>query len=62
MALIDYKCKDCGKDFFEIVRSDKEKIVCPECKSENVQRIYKGKYYGKGGGCTGSCSTCGGCH
>lgn len=62
MALIDFKCKKCGKDFFEIVSSNEEKVVCPKCNSEEVERIYKGKYFGKGGGCSGGCSSCNGCH
>lgn len=61
--IIDYKCKKCGNSFFEIVKDADEKVKCPKCGSSDVQRIYKGKYYGKsGGGCTGSCATCSGCH
>lgn len=59
MPLIDYKCDECGKEFFEIVKGDEE-IKCPQCKSTKVKRVYKGKYYGKGS-CGGSCSTCSGC-
>lgn len=63
MALIDFRCKDCGKDFFEIVNNTEDKIVCPKCSSKSIERVYKGKYYGKGGGCSGgSCSGCSGCH
>lgn len=64
MALLDFKCKDCNSEFFEIVKSPDEKVVCPKCKSDKVERIYKGKFYGKGGGgsCSGSCSGCSGCH
>lgn len=61
MALIDFKCKECGKEFFEIVNSNEEKIICPHCKSDKVERVYKGKYYGKGS-CSGECSGCSGCH
>lgn len=62
VALIDYKCKGCGKSFFEIVNSADEKVACPDCKSEEVERVYKGKYYGKGS-CGGNCSSgCSGCH
>lgn len=62
MPIIDYKCKDCGKQFFEIVKSAEDKVVCPNCKSTNTDRIYKGKFYGKNsGGCTGHCATCSGC-
>ncbi|MCX7883636.1 MAG: zinc ribbon domain-containing protein [Caloramator sp.] len=62
MALIDFKCKKCGNEFFEIVKNVDEKITCPKCSSEKVERIYKGKFYGKGGSCSGSCSGCSGCH
>lgn len=63
MPLIDYKCKKCSEEFFEIVNGNSEKIVCPKCKSEEVERVYKGKFYGKNGGnCSGNCSSCGGCH
>lgn len=62
MAIIDYKCKECGKVFFEIVSSGDGEINCPECNSIFVERIYKGKYYGKGGSCGGNCSCgCSGC-
>ncbi|MCR3757438.1 FmdB family zinc ribbon protein [Clostridium felsineum] len=63
MPLIDYKCSNCGNQFFEIVSSPDEKAKCPECGSEDSERIYKGKFYGKNGGnCTGNCASCGGCH
>lgn len=61
MALIDFKCKECGNEFFEIVKDSNDKVKCPKCSSDNVQRIYKGKFYGKGS-CSGSCSSCSGCH
>lgn len=62
MPMIDYKCNDCGKEFFEIVSSSEEKVKCPSCGSCNTKRVYKGKFYGKGGSCGGDCSCCGGCH
>lgn len=62
MALIDFKCENCGEDFFEIVNNDEEKVVCPKCKGTSIIRVYKGKFYGKGGSCSGgSCSGCTGC-
>lgn len=62
MPMIDYKCNECGREFFEIVSSSDEKVQCPSCKSMNTKRIYKGKFYGKGSSCGGNCSCCGGCH
>lgn len=64
MAIIDFKCEKCGKEFFEILKSSDEKVKCPECGSEEIKRVYKGKYYGKcgGGNCGGNCSGCSGCH
>ena len=62
MALIDFKCEKCGSSFFEIINNSEEKVQCPKCGSDEVKRVYKGKYYGKNDGCSGGCSTCGGCH
>lgn len=62
MALIDFKCKECGNEFFEIVKNSNDKVVCPKCRSNEVERVYKGKFYGKGSSCSGSCGSCSGCH
>ncbi|OPJ62287.1 FmdB family zinc ribbon protein [Clostridium oryzae] len=63
MPLIDYKCRKCSNEFFELVKDASEKRNCPKCGSEDTERVYKGKFYGKnGGGCNGSCSGCSGCH
>lgn len=44
MALIDFKCGECGKKFYELVTSaDKSGIKCPSCSSHNVKQIYEGK-------------------
>jgi putative FmdB family regulatory protein len=63
MALLDFKCDNCGEGFFEVVKSEAEEVKCPKCGSENVKRVYKGKFYGKSGGsCSGgNCSSCSGC-
>ncbi|MFD3155449.1 FmdB family zinc ribbon protein [Haloimpatiens sp. FM7330] len=60
MAVIDFKCKECGNEFFEVIKFE-EKVKCPKCNSEDVERIYKGKFYGKNN-CGGNCSHCQGCH
>ena len=42
-----------------------DKVVCPDCGGE-TERDYSGTVYSSTGkkpsGCTGNCSTCGGCH
>ncbi|MDP4144868.1 MAG: zinc ribbon domain-containing protein [Bacillota bacterium] len=63
MPLIDFVCYKCGKEFFQIINGNAEKVTCPECLSENVKRVYKGKFYSKNGTkCSGSCSGCSGCN
>ena len=60
MPLIDFKCNKCENEFFEILNGD-EKTKCPKCGSNDIKRIYKGKFYGKNS-CEGNCSHCNGCH
>lgn len=67
MAVIDFKCKDCGEKFFEIVNlSNRDKIVCPKCGSKSVNQIFEGKCCiggnKAGNSCSGSCGGCSGCH
>jgi len=68
MAVLDFKCNDCGEKFFEIVNSaNRDKVVCPICHSKNIKQIFEGKCQftkasSSGGGCGGSCGSCAGCH
>ena len=69
MALIDFKCSNCGEKFDEIVKpSDRDNIKCPKCGSKDVKQIFEGRCNtvgsGKGGGScsSGSCGGCSGCH
>ncbi len=70
MALIDFKCKDCGEKFDEIVTlSSRDNVVCPKCGSKKISQIFEGKcsFGGSvktsgGGSCGGSCGGCSGCH
>ncbi len=44
MALIDFKCRECGEKFFELVKSsDKDSVKCPKCGSHSVNQIFEGK-------------------
>ena len=39
MPIFEYQCSQCNKTFEKIVFSgDKEKIECPECKSDDVKK------------------------
>lgn len=68
MAVLDFKCGDCGEKFFELVNSqNRDKLQCPKCKSKNVVQVYEGKCNSggaaNGGGCSsGNCGGCSGCH
>ena len=66
MAVIDFKCSDCGEKFFEIVSiANRDKVVCPKCSSNHVKQVFEGKCNstgsGKGGGGCSSSGGCGGC-
>jgi putative FmdB family regulatory protein len=69
MALLDFKCSNCGEKFDEIVRSsDRDNIKCPKCGSKAVKQVFEGRCNagstGKGGGgcSSGSCGGCSGCY
>lgn len=39
MRLFDFVCKDCDKEFEELVSSDEETIRCPKCQSTDVGKV-----------------------
>ena len=42
MALFDLRCKDCEDEFSAIVSFSKlADAKCPNCKSQNHERVYK---------------------
>lgn len=58
MAIYDFKCEDCEKDFqIKISPHEYENIRCPECQGQHLKRIYQpanqfvkfGKYVGSTG-------------
>ena len=67
MPLLNFKCKDCGFLFDELVRSSEhtEGVECPKCAGKNLTRVYEGKCYGAigsgSGECSGHCASCPGC-
>jgi len=38
MPIFEYKCRDCGTTFEEIVLSSSSRIVCKSCESEQVEK------------------------
>lgn len=47
MAVIDFKCNDCGEKFFEIVSiADRDKVKCPKCGSHDVGQVFEGQCAG----------------
>ena len=65
MPLLELKCNDCGYESEELVKADGKYPDCPKC-GKPLQQKYSGKltvnYKNSCGGCSGNCSSCGGCH
>jgi len=39
MPMFEFKCKECGHEFEDLVLSAKSyKVTCPECSSSNVEK------------------------
>ena len=39
IPIYEYSCQDCGNDFEALVRGS-DRATCPECESENLERIF----------------------
>lgn len=69
MPMYEYRCGGCGEDFEELVRSDDERVECPECGASTVTRkmsTFAYKSVGSGGATESSSASkgghsCGGC-
>ena len=75
MPIYEFHCNHCDRDFEELVFNSREKILCPDCGSEDCQKLMSAASFvskgadgstvsgSAGGGCSGcaatSCSTCG---
>lgn len=44
MPIYEYECKKCGKIFEAFVLSKEEKITCPFCKENEVERLISSTY------------------
>ena len=38
MPIYEYECRKCGTEFTELVRSDEDKVECPVCMSDSVDK------------------------
>ena len=38
MPLYEYRCDACGKRFEELVKNASQKIACPDCDSDDVEK------------------------
>ena len=39
MRMFDFVCKNCNKEFEELVTSSEEAVRCPECQSSEVRKV-----------------------
>ncbi|MBA2849627.1 zinc ribbon domain-containing protein [Thermosulfuriphilus ammonigenes] len=39
MPIYEFVCKKCGQIFERLVFSSQEKVLCPKCKAEEVQKL-----------------------
>ncbi|WP_017754469.1 FmdB family zinc ribbon protein [Calidifontibacillus oryziterrae] len=47
MAFFDLRCRDCQKEFTEMVSFSKlSEVKCPDCGSTNHERVYKANIKG----------------
>ncbi|MCX7944396.1 MAG: zinc ribbon domain-containing protein [Deltaproteobacteria bacterium] len=68
MPIYEYRCRSCNSVFEEFVRSREQKILCPNCNSQDLLKLMSlsvqigGESKGGGSSCSscssGSCSTC----
>jgi putative FmdB family regulatory protein len=51
MPVFEYTCNRCGVKFDEWIRTSDQKVVCPVCKSEKVEKLISPFSTGGGGVC-----------
>ncbi|MBE7446522.1 MAG: zinc ribbon domain-containing protein [Planctomycetia bacterium] len=63
MPIYDFLCNQCNTKFDEYFRSasERKKLFCPSCQSDNLQKIFSVfgmSVGGSGGSGSGGCGTC----
>lgn len=71
MPIYEFSCDQCGREFEELVLSQKEDVACPDCHSVEVKKLMSAASFKSSGNfssnagtsCAGcSSSSCGSCH
>ncbi|MGB9730585.1 MULTISPECIES: FmdB family zinc ribbon protein [Calditerrivibrio] len=59
MPIYEFRCNDCGKQFSKLILKKDDTAQCPNCKSENVEKLISAvSSFSSAKG--GSSSSCGG--
>jgi len=53
MPIYEYRCEACGRRFEELVMNSSQKVVCPDCASDDVERELS-LFSSSAGGCSPS--------
>ncbi len=63
MPVLQYICKNCNKNFEELVKKHDEEVLCPVCKNR-AERVWGGKMFTtpvfSSKNSRANCSPCGG--
>ncbi|MFH1597812.1 MAG: zinc ribbon domain-containing protein [Patescibacteria group bacterium] len=60
MPIFEYQCRDCDLSFEKLVKDSDTKVICPNCKKTNNQKLVS-SFSSKQPGCSGcghDCSAC----
>lgn len=57
MPIFDYECQKCGERFEELVRRPQDKVRCPKCGSEEVERKISAPAIHGSSGTASSCAS-----
>jgi putative FmdB family regulatory protein len=52
MALFEFRCAKCGRRFEELVLSSLQRVACPDCGSDEVEKEFS--TFSNGGSCRSS--------
>ena len=59
MPIYDFKCRDCGKVSEILLRGIEQAVCCPDCGSDNMERLISASYMIKMGSHVSGTTCCG---